>query len=97
MSFTGTPLIITAMFSELNPRILMSASPKPPPCLVTYTPGVVFRISGNSWFPNLVSIVSAFTVETATGVFLSIAKEKLVITISSKALSSPSITISPKS
>ena len=48
MSFTGTPLIITATFCELNPRKLILASPYPPPVFVAYTPGVDFRISGNS-------------------------------------------------
>ncbi len=49
MSFTGTPLIITAMFSCANPRIVILESPKPPPePFVVYTEGVLFKISGNS-------------------------------------------------
>ena len=51
---------------------------------MAYTPGVDFKISGNSCVPNFSSISAALIVETATGVFLSIAKEVAVIIISSK-------------
>ena len=34
MSLTGIPSIITAIFRWLKPRILILASPSPPPCCV---------------------------------------------------------------
>ena len=48
MSLIGIPLISVATFSDLKPRMLILASPKPPPSGVAHTPGVVLRISGNS-------------------------------------------------
>ncbi len=53
--------------------MLILESPKPPPDLVAYTEGVVFRTSGNSWLPNFSTICASLIVETATGVFLSFA------------------------
>lgn len=35
MSFTGTPLTITATLAAWKPRMLIFESPKPPPSLVT--------------------------------------------------------------
>ena len=96
ISFTGTPLIITATFSELNPRKLILPSPKPPPDFVAYTPGVDFKTSGNSWVPNFLSISAALIVETATGVFLSIANDVDVMIISSNVLPPSSNWIAPK-
>ena len=75
MSLTGIPLIRTPTFSELKPRKLIRPSPYPPPDLVAYTPGVAFKISGNSCVPSLSSISDALIVDTATGVFLSTATE----------------------
>ena len=52
MSLTGIPLIKTATLRWSNPRMLMRLSPKPPPLLVAYTPGVMFNVSTNSLSPN---------------------------------------------
>ena len=73
ISLIGIPLIITAIFSLPNPRILILESPYPPPPLVAYTDGVLLSNSGNSWFPNLVTISLDRMVETATGVLRSFA------------------------
>ena len=73
MSFTGIPFTITAMFSFWNPLMLIFESPKPPPAFVAYTEGVEFKTSGNSWFPIFSTIAPSFIVDTATGVFLSLA------------------------
>ena len=56
------------MFRWSNPRRLIRESPYPPPCLVAYTPGVEFIISGNSKFPTFKAISLAVIVDTAIGV-----------------------------
>ena len=87
ISFTGIPFTITAIFSLAKPLILILESPKPPPDLVAYTDGVVLRTSGNSWFPSFSTIAPSLIVETATGVFLSLAMSATpTITTSSMAL-----------
>ena len=73
ISLTGIPLTKTAIFSCWNPRSLTLASPNPP-CIVEYIPGVEFRSWGSSRFPTLSTICSAFKVDAATGVSLSLAK-----------------------
>ena len=52
MSFTGTPLIMMAMFFWSKPRTLMRASPAPPPPIVAYTLGVTFITMGRSCEPS---------------------------------------------
>jgi len=56
-----------------NPRREIRESPYPPPCLVAYTPGVLFMISGNSWFPTFKATSCAEIVLTAMGVSRSLA------------------------
>ncbi len=68
MSFTGIPLTSTATLALWKPRMLILASPNPPPSLVAHTPGVVLRISGSSMVPSLASISALLTCDTATGV-----------------------------
>ncbi len=69
MSLTGIPFTSTATFALWKPRMLILASPKPPPSFVAHTPGVVLRISGSSWVPSLRSISALLTCDTATGVW----------------------------
>ena len=96
ISFIGIPFTITAIFSLLKPRMLIFESPYAPPCLVAYTPGVDFNISGNSCVPNFSSINSGAKVVTATGVLRATAIEE-VITTSPKVFASSDKAIVPKS
>src|SRR5210317_2260759 len=73
ISLTGCPLIRNEVFRWSNPRREIRESPYPPPCLVAYTPGVRFIISGNSRFPTLRAISEALIEDTAIGVTLSFA------------------------
>ena len=74
--------------------MLIFESPKPPPSLVAHTPGVVFRISGNSWLPSLMSIVPCPISEMATGVIRVFATD-CVTTTSWSIVDSTSRTIVP--
>ena len=94
--FMGTPLTIIAEFSLLKPRILILLSPKPPPSLVAYIPGVDFKISGNSCVPNFSSIKTGSIVDTATGVLRATAIDEVIVT-SASITASGSILIVPKS
>ena len=68
ISFTGCPLIKKDVFLWSKPLKLIRESPYPPPCLVAYTPGVRFMISGNSRLPTFKEISTGEIVDTATGV-----------------------------
>ena len=97
MSLTGIPLIKTAIFSCENPLILILESPKAPPALVAYTPGVEFNNSGSSRLPILSSISEEVNVETATGVSLSFAKATVPKTVTPESIFSPGLnSIVPK-
>ncbi len=69
MSLTGIPFTSTATLALWKPRMLILASPKPPPSLVAHTPGVVLRISGSSCVPSFTSISALLTCDMATGVW----------------------------
>ena len=79
--------------------MLTRESPNPPPDFVAYTDGVLFKISGNSCEPNFSTISADLIVETAIGVFLSLAMSMTLdlITISSNWFDSEAIFIFPKS
>ena len=93
MSFTGTPFISTAIFSCEKPRIAILESPKPPPDFVAYTDGVLFRISGNSWEPNLLWISEALIVDLATGVCLSFAISTIPLKTTSSRMFPSSVSL----
>ena len=94
MSFMGTPLTITATLALWNPRMLIFESPNPPPAFVAYTPGVDFRISGNSFVPIFSSMNTGSMVERATGVLRATATD-WVMTTSPSATASGFISIVP--
>ena len=75
ISLTGIPFIKTAIFSCWNPLNVILESPNAPPPPVANTPGVEFNNSGNSRLPILSSISDVVNVETATGVWRSLAKK----------------------
>ena len=61
------------VFRWSKPRSEIRLSPYPPPCFVAYTPGVLFKISGNSMFPTFNATSCAVILLTAIGVCLAFA------------------------
>ena len=96
ISFIGTPLIITAILACSKPRKLIRESPKAPPDLVAYTPGVDFNTSGNSCVESLASISTGSTTEIATGVLRRTATDAVTVT-SPNPIASVLSFITPKS
>ncbi len=75
----GIPLSIKVMSSCLNPLILSSASPLPPPFLTLKIPGIVCRIRGSGLSPSFDSIALALITETETGILVSFLSPALII------------------